>query len=136
MLTKYDNYIWRLVRYQWISHPELYEVLKLPQCTIRTCLFEVLYKVFLWCASVDTCSQPVIRGPCRGSFERWYFDKQRDSCSLFVYGGCKGNDNRFGSREDCENRCKESIINGTYFPCERNNMLWLILIVLLIVFRF
>lgn len=44
-------------------------------------------------------------GPCPGSVLRWYYDAVRQMCSQFVYGGCKGNANRFLTRAACEQRC-------------------------------
>merc|ERR1712150_356888 len=51
----------------------------------------------------EVCSQPSAIGFCRGYFEKWFFDGEK--CSTFVYGGCRGNDNRFDSKEDCEAMC-------------------------------
>jgi hypothetical protein len=47
-------------------------------------------------------------GPCRGQFNRWFFDPVAKECREFVYGGCHGNENRFATRESCEQRCKQN----------------------------
>lgn len=35
----------------------------------------------------------------------FYFNQSLNKCLMFVYGGCKGNANRFISIKDCENTC-------------------------------
>jgi hypothetical protein len=60
----------------------------------------------------DKCRQPQQRGPCRGSYTRWYFDPAREACVQFAYGGCLGNDNRFESLEECESNCAASSVQG------------------------
>ncbi|XP_047512868.1 uncharacterized protein LOC125054801 [Pieris napi] len=60
-----------------------------------------------YCSPVqDTCQLPMITGPCEDSHMQWFYDATTDSCTQFSYSGCEGNDNRFGSREECEHRCK------------------------------
>uniref|UniRef100_UPI0035901492 boophilin-G2-like n=1 Tax=Myxine glutinosa TaxID=7769 RepID=UPI0035901492 len=54
------------------------------------------------------CAQPVEVGPCRAALRRWYFDPETGNCSLFVYGGCHGNKNNFGSHEGCHTVCSPS----------------------------
>lgn len=44
-------------------------------------------------------------GPCDDAVTQWYFDKHTEQCMQFTYGGCRGNGNRFNSRELCEQRC-------------------------------
>lgn len=44
-------------------------------------------------------------GPCRAAFTMFYYDPDTNSCQPFVYGGCRGNDNRYDSREECLDRC-------------------------------
>ena len=53
------------------------------------------------------CSLPKNDGPCRGNFQRWYYDSRMRKCLPFRYGGCRGNDNRFEKREDCHRQCAE-----------------------------
>ncbi|XP_053682403.1 papilin [Sabethes cyaneus] len=57
--------------------------------------------------SLPPCDQPAERGPCNGSFERWYFDKERDTCERFHYGGCKGNKNNYPTESSCDYHCKK-----------------------------
>ncbi len=35
---------------------------------------------------------------------RFFFNAKTGNCEQFQYGGCGGNDNRFGSIEECQNR--------------------------------
>lgn len=56
----------------------------------------------------DACFLPKVSGPCEGYFPSWYYDHEREYCHQFKYGGCLGNNNRFGTREECETICLES----------------------------
>lgn len=58
------------------------------------------------------CEQAEERGPCEGSFRRWHFNKETDSCEPFVFGGCKGNKNNFVSEEACKYQCKRPGVRG------------------------
>merc|ERR1712141_335857 len=61
----------------------------------------------------DACGLKADPGFCRGYFQAWFFDGEE--CKQFVYGGCQGNANRFQSKEECENVCKndEPILVGS-----------------------
>ncbi|XP_048510814.1 papilin isoform X3 [Athalia rosae] len=64
------------------------------------------------CGNVqDLCDLPPIPGPCGAATRRFYYDRSRDSCLEFDYGGCQGNKNNFEDRSSCEQRCKG--INAT-----------------------
>ncbi|KAM6040520.1 uncharacterized protein VSU04_015079 [Chlamydotis macqueenii] len=52
------------------------------------------------------CLEARDAGPCRSFSPKWFFEGRRPGrCSLFWYGGCGGNRNRFESREQCEATC-------------------------------
>ncbi|XP_075547484.1 isoinhibitor K-like [Dermacentor variabilis] len=51
------------------------------------------------------CSLPPDQGPCRGLFPAFYFDRSSGRCREFIYGGCKGNENRFKSFRQCTRVC-------------------------------
>lgn len=53
----------------------------------------------------DVCNVPYETGPCRGYFQKWYYNPSLRGCQEFVYGGCRGNGNRFSSLEECERIC-------------------------------
>lgn len=44
-------------------------------------------------------------GNCRGSINRWYYDKNKKVCKLFPFTECGGNKNNFMSQEDCITTC-------------------------------
>ncbi|KRF98458.1 uncharacterized protein Dwil_GK27380 [Drosophila willistoni] len=57
------------------------------------------------------CNQPPGRmgGPvvlCYAHFPSWSYYESSNDCRRFYYGGCGGNDNRFESKEQCEEKCK------------------------------
>nr|CDS30845.1 Papilin [Hymenolepis microstoma] len=52
------------------------------------------------------CTMPIDGGPCRGYFPSWGMDAGKGECVQFIYGGCRGNENRFASREECEETCE------------------------------
>lgn len=56
---------------------------------------------------VDACDQPKEEGPCRGSYSRWYFNKETGTCQEFLYGGCKANSNNFPTEAACKQQCTQ-----------------------------
>lgn len=46
-------------------------------------------------------------GHCRDSQTRWYFDSEKNDCSILFFTGCGGNNNNFMSREDCLDTCSK-----------------------------
>ncbi|KAI2656123.1 Actinia tenebrosa protease inhibitor [Labeo rohita] len=53
----------------------------------------------------EECAAPSESGPCRAAFPVFYFDPSTQSCKRFIYGGCQGNLNRYGSEEECMATC-------------------------------
>ncbi|XP_051534832.1 kunitz-type serine protease inhibitor 6-like [Myxocyprinus asiaticus] len=53
----------------------------------------------------EICVVPSDSGPCRASFRRFYFDSSSQSCKPFIYGGCRGNQNRYSTEEECLSAC-------------------------------
>uniref|UniRef100_A0A034WFG5 Protease inhibitor n=1 Tax=Bactrocera dorsalis TaxID=27457 RepID=A0A034WFG5_BACDO len=51
------------------------------------------------------CLQPKEPGPCRMNLDRYYYNSQTNACELFKFGGCRGNDNKFGFLKTCEDAC-------------------------------
>ncbi|MCB0707073.1 MAG: BPTI/Kunitz domain-containing protein [Saprospiraceae bacterium] len=43
-------------------------------------------------------------GPCRGSFQRYYYDQESGECKQFIYGGCQGVV-PFETMEECQAAC-------------------------------
>nr|CDS29982.2 influenza virus NS1A binding protein [Hymenolepis microstoma] len=70
-------------------------------------------------ARINPCGMPIDGGLCRAYFPSWGYDKKSGKCIEFVYGGCGGNANRFGTREACEMRIFDAIeigLQGKSFP--------------------
>nr|AUF41093.1 protease inhibitor-like protein [Anastrepha fraterculus] len=64
----------------------------------------------LLCSTVQAvdksaCSQPREIGPCRKADPKFFYNSEKKACEDFLYGGCKGNDNRFDTKEECEKTC-------------------------------
>ncbi|XP_023822337.1 kunitz-type protease inhibitor 2 isoform X1 [Salvelinus sp. IW2-2015] len=53
----------------------------------------------------DACVVASDSGPCRAAFTMFYFDHSTSSCQHFIYGGCKGNSNRYRTLDECMARC-------------------------------
>ncbi len=52
------------------------------------------------------CKQPgKVVGPCRSQRPRYYFDAVTQTCRIFFFGGCEGNDNNFATVAECIERC-------------------------------
>jgi len=53
----------------------------------------------------EACSLKKDPGSCTGSFIRYYFDANLKECIQFLWTGCTGNANRYGSVADCLSDC-------------------------------
>lgn len=54
------------------------------------------------------CQLPPETGPCRGYFQKYFFNKITQSCETFIYGGCDGNLNNFDSEDECVTECSSA----------------------------
>ncbi|NXY20585.1 CO7A1 protein, partial [Atrichornis clamosus] len=57
------------------------------------------------CPAAEPCRLPLDEGDCQRYTLRWYYNQRVTECRPFVYSGCRGNLNRFDSKEECELRC-------------------------------
>lgn len=53
----------------------------------------------------EICSELPEIGPCRGSFKRFAYNQQTNTCEEFMYGGCRGSRNNFLTNDDCMQTC-------------------------------
>ncbi|KAL6743976.1 hypothetical protein Aduo_016956 [Ancylostoma duodenale] len=58
-----------------------------------------------WEETTDVCKMPRSSGPCRDAMSMWYFDSSDETCKQFTYSGCRGNENRFATKEQCDRKC-------------------------------
>ncbi|KAH9489358.1 hypothetical protein Btru_043123 [Bulinus truncatus] len=56
-------------------------------------------------AMPDFCSLPSASGPCEAWIPSFYYDTTSNTCKEFIYGGCIGNQNRFSTKQLCEQTC-------------------------------
>lgn len=63
-------------------------------CTVCKCVSET-----------NRCDLDKDPGPCTNYVERFYFNNARGQCESFTYGGCGGNENRFGTLAECRSVC-------------------------------
>ncbi|XP_056154598.1 tissue factor pathway inhibitor 2 [Lampris incognitus] len=62
------------------------------------------------------CFDPLDKGRCAASIQRYYYNTATKKCEEFIYTGCGGNSNNFASNESCMEVCvkgrKKSISSG------------------------
>ena len=54
----------------------------------------------------DVCALEPDPGPCYAYFPQYFYNATSQKCERFVYGGCRGNGNRFRNRSECQNTCQ------------------------------
>ncbi|CAD5225139.1 unnamed protein product [Bursaphelenchus okinawaensis] len=74
----------------------------------------------------DFCGLAPEHGNCSDHHQKFYFSAEWQSCLVFKYSGCGGNENNFESREECESAClvaDGSVCRGPQRPVfPRNNI--------------
>ncbi|XP_038160494.1 collagen alpha-6(VI) chain-like [Cyprinodon tularosa] len=53
----------------------------------------------------DVCFQHKKSGSCKNFTFMWFYNSKNAGCTRFLYSGCGGNQNRFKTREECEDTC-------------------------------
>ncbi|XP_023232022.1 kappaPI-actitoxin-Avd3a-like [Centruroides sculpturatus] len=61
------------------------------------------------------CKLEKVVGPCLAYGPSYFYNKYTGKCEFFVYGGCGGNCNRFGTQVECcevcgDYRCYEDVV--------------------------
>ncbi|CAO2596582.1 Tissue factor pathway inhibitor [Lemmus lemmus] len=51
------------------------------------------------------CAMKVDDGPCKAMIKSYFFNIVTHKCEEFIYGGCRGNENRFDTLEECKKVC-------------------------------
>lgn len=63
------------------------------------------------------CAMKVDGGPCKAMIRSYFFNLSSQQCEQFIYGGCRGNPNRFDTLEECKTTCikgyKEKMVKTT-----------------------
>lgn len=57
--------------------------------------------------SADKCIVKPDAGPCRAAFNMFYYDRDAGTCQSFIYGGCRGNNNRYSTMAECMDNCSQ-----------------------------
>ncbi|KAH8241117.1 hypothetical protein KR026_012426 [Drosophila bipectinata] len=62
-------------------------------------------------AKNEICGLPHSRNgdliSCEAYIPSWTYNSSSNECIKFIYGGCRGNDNRFDTKQACEEKCLE-----------------------------
>lgn len=62
----------------------------------------------------DICALQPLNGngrfTCFAYFPRYFHNSTSKRCEVFIYGGCGGNENRFDTKEECEQFCLTKIV--------------------------
>lgn len=65
--------------------------------------------------STDLCHLPMDAGLCDAYMPRYFYNSTSHRCERFIYGGCQGNKNNFGSMRSCILNCHEGRDKATPF---------------------
>ncbi|VDN12999.1 unnamed protein product [Dibothriocephalus latus] len=65
-------------------------------------------------SSANPCELPFETGPCRAFVRRFGFNPRTGRCEAFTYGGCRGNENKFETEEECTARCRVTPLGANF----------------------
>nr|XP_020634601.1 isoinhibitor K-like [Pogona vitticeps] len=56
------------------------------------------------------CKLPKQTGRCKARFVKYYYNVKSEKCEEFIYGGCRGNRNRFDTKVKCIQECARNTL--------------------------
>ncbi|XP_064486147.1 kunitz-type U19-barytoxin-Tl1a-like [Ornithodoros turicata] len=62
------------------------------------------------------CRLDADRGPCKAYNPRWFHNFTSGECEEYIYGGCRGNANRFANKKACTDACKRVLPKACTLP--------------------
>uniref|UniRef100_A0A5F8G723 Early lactation protein n=1 Tax=Monodelphis domestica TaxID=13616 RepID=A0A5F8G723_MONDO len=69
-------------------------------------IFKTKIQCMKTCSKKAPCSLPKDEGSCTSFKDRWFHNPDTQTCQLFKFRGCGGNDNNFLSESQCLSLCK------------------------------
>ncbi|KAH8412084.1 hypothetical protein KR222_009114, partial [Zaprionus bogoriensis] len=68
--------------------------------------FSIVWYLLLFFLAI--CGLPhSVEGDCKAMNHMWTYDAKKNECIKFIYGGCKGNKNKFKNLSQCRQKCVE-----------------------------
>ncbi|RCN31619.1 Kunitz/Bovine pancreatic trypsin inhibitor domain protein [Ancylostoma caninum] len=52
------------------------------------------------------CNDPIERGKCKASHQRYAYNSEKRKCERFRWGGCDANGNNFRNMAECRRTCE------------------------------
>lgn len=90
---------WHLLKFQKVKKKKYIYIYGIYLITVYTVIF------FCFIQFADKCFLYQDRGNCSDSTSKFFYDKHDGVCKNFMYSGCGGNENRFESKQECEQQC-------------------------------